>query len=139
MSFNLGVTMKKHPILMAKQEAKKLAKTSGIQLKQALKQIAFQNGFDDWSSYKKHIDTYWSPKGSPFLNQWFANLDQAKSYHMQNGGFLLTFKGQYFVTNAEYIEYIGFDPRDQVWQTVQYDLSSSESLKTFFKYYGKDK
>lgn len=128
-----------NPILWAKREAKKLAKFNGIQLKEAQKQLAYQNGFSDWISYKKHIDVFWYQKMSPFLNQWFAHYDEAKLYQNRNGGYLLTFRGQYFVAEREYIHHIGFDPDDSVWRLIDHDVSQNINLEKFFKYYGKTK
>lgn len=128
-----------HPILKVKRESKALAKTNGISHKQALYQIAFQNGFSSWTEYRSYIDTYWYPKMSSFLNIWFSNYSEAKNYLLENGGYLLTYKGKYFIANSDYIEYIGFNPNDPVWKQVNFDLSSNNALEKFFKYYKNNK
>lgn len=128
-----------HPILQAKREAKRIAQLNGIKLKQAQKQLAYQNGFSNWESYKKHIDIFWYQKSSPFLTHWFATFDEAKCYQQQNHGYLLTYRGQYLVVDKDYIQYIGFDPDDPVWVIIDFDVSSNNSLEKFFKYHQKRK
>ncbi|MFG1492694.1 hypothetical protein [Halobacteriovorax sp. ZH4_bin.1] len=126
-----------NPVLTAKREAKKFAKLNGIPLKQAQKQLAYQNGYSDWKSYKNRIDTFWYQKSSPFLTHWFAKYSEAKNYQKENGGYLLTFRGQFFVAQKEYILHMGLDPDDSVWELIDFDVSSNNSLEKFFKYQGK--
>lgn len=128
-----------NPVLKAKRDAKKFAKLNGIQLKQAQKQLAFQNGYDDWESYKKRIDTFWYRKSSPFLTEWFTSHDEAKSFQSKNSGYLLTYRGQFFVVEREYISHIGYDPDDPVWEVIDFDVSSNNAIEKFFKYHGKRK
>lgn len=124
-------------LLKIKQKARKLAKTKNLKLKDALALIAKENKFEDWKSYKNSLDTFWYQKTSPFLNHWFVRHSEAKEFRNKNGGFLLTFKGQYFVASSEYIEYIGIDPNDTIWESIDYDVSSSNALEKFHTYYKK--
>lgn len=128
-----------NPILKAKYQAKTLAKLNGIQLKQAQKQLAYQNGYPNWESYKKRIDTFWYQKHTPFLTEWFTNYRAAKDFRKQIQGYLLTYRGQFFVVDKEYISFIGFDPDDSIWKLINFDVSSNNALEKFHKYYGKQK
>ena len=122
-------------ILRAKEDARKISKSKKLKLKEALLLIAKEKSFPDWKSYKDSIDTYWYQKSSPFLNHWFSKHSEANEYKEKSGGYLLTFKGQYFVTSREYIEHIGIDPDDKVWPAIKYDVSTSTALEKFYNYY----
>jgi hypothetical protein len=122
-------------ILKAKEEARKISKKSKLKLKDALVLIAKENQFSDWKSYKDSIDTYWYQSSSPFLNHWFVKHSEAFEFKAKSGGYLLTYKGQYFIASKEYIEFLGLDPDDSVWEAINYDVSSSAALQKFNDYY----
>jgi len=124
-------------ILKAKKKARKISKEKNLKLKDALDVMAKGNNFDSWKSYKNSLDTFWYQKFSPFLNHWFVLHSEAKNFREKNGGYLLTYKGQYFVAAREYIEFIGLDPDDGVWGYINYDVSSSRALEKFKSYYKK--
>ena len=124
-----------NPILKAKQEAKKISKAEGMKLKDALLALAKEHQFPDWKSYKNSLDTFWYQKSSPFLTQWFIQHSEAHEFRKKNGGFLLTYKGQYFVASSDYIEFLGLDPKDPVWEAIGHDVSSSNALEKFHNYY----
>ena len=106
-----------------------------IKLKEALELIGKENGFSNWKNYKDSLDTFWYSKSSPFLNQWFSNHKEAKHFQSESGGFLLTYKGQYFVALNDYIEYLGIDPHAEIWKIINYDVSSSNALEKFYDFY----
>lgn len=122
-------------ILDAKEQAKKISKTKKMKLKDALALVAKENNFSDWKSYKNSLDTFWYQKHSPFLTHWFVKYIEAKTFQNDNDGYLLTYKGQYFVASKDYIEYIGIDPNDTVWEAIDYDVSTSNALEKFHNYY----
>lgn len=122
-------------VLKAKEQAKKISKDKKIKLKDALTMIAKENKFDSWKSYKNYLDTFWYQNSSPFLNHWFATHSEAEAFRQTNGGYLLTYKGQYFVASAEYIEFIGLDAQDPIWPSINYDVSSPNALEKFQNYY----
>jgi len=126
-------------IIKAKKEAKQISKNKKVKLKEALEILAKENNYHDWKSYKNSLDTFWYEKGSPILNVWFATHSEASDFREKEGGYLLTYKGQYFVASRDYIEYIGLDPDDSVWAAIKYDVSSSSALEKFQKYYDKSK
>jgi hypothetical protein len=88
-----------------------------IKRKHALVVIANEKGFTSWADLKCQLPFI---RGG-FLNQWFANYDEAKAYQQLNGGFLLPFKNQFFICDADYIMNLGFDPEDADWKLIEYD------------------
>lgn len=122
-------------ILEAKKLAKKLSKKENIQMKEALQRVAQDNGFQLWKDYKDSLDVFWYPKGSAFLNHWFVKYADAKEYQVSNGGYLLTYKGQYFVASKDYVSSLGIDPEDEVWEDLERDVSHSNALKKLRKFF----
>lgn len=116
----------------ARKRAQSLSKAKAIKLKQGLEMVAKESGFNTWKEYKDSMDTFWYSKASPFLTQWFKSHSEAKEYLSQNGGYLLTFKGDYFIACADYIRFLGLDPDMDLWARVGFDLSSSQSLDKFY-------
>ena len=72
-----------------------------------------------------------------FLNQWFANYLQAKSYQQINGGFLLPFKKQFFICDADYINNLGFNAEDNDWQLIGYDWANPANKAAWQRLYRK--
>ena len=70
-----------------------------IKRKHALAVIAIEKGFKSWTDLKCQLPFI---RGG-FLNKWFANYAEAKSYQQSEGGFLLPFKNQFFICDADYI------------------------------------
>lgn len=120
-------------IINIKTKAKLLAKKQNIKIKVALEILATKEGFENWKSYKNALDTYWYRKSSPFLNHWFAKHSDAINHQTQFGGYILTYKGQYFVAEKEYIAYIGHDPDDPIWKIINFDVSTSDALNKVVK------
>ena len=72
--------------------------------KHALSNIALENDFTSWADLKYQLPFI---RGG-FLNQWSANYAEAKSYQQENGGFILPFKNQFFICEADYVNNLGF-------------------------------
>ena len=85
--------------------------------KHALSVIAIENGFESWVNLKCQLPFI---RGG-FLNQWFTNYAEAKSYQQLNGGYLLPFKNQFFICEADYISNLGFNSADPDWKLIGYD------------------
>ena len=88
-----------------------------IKRKHALAVIAIEKDFESWSHLKCQLPFI---RGG-FLNQWFANYADAKSYQQLNGGFILPFKKQFFICDADYINNLGFSAEDKDWQLIGFD------------------
>lgn len=56
-----------------------------------------------------------------FLNQWCSTYEEARTLREAEGGYLLPFKSQFFVTVAEGIVELGLDPDDPHWETIGWD------------------
>jgi hypothetical protein len=121
-------------IIEAKKLAQILSKEKGIKLKQALELLAKENNFSTWKDYKNSLDTFWYEKSSSFLNHWFTQHQEALDYQKQYGGYLLTYKGQYFVASADYIEHLGIDSKHEIWKRIDFDVSSSNALEKVYEY-----
>lgn len=88
-----------------------------IKRKHALCVIALENGFKSWTDLK--IQTRFIIGG--YLNLWFATYSEAKEHLASSDGFLLPYKNQFFICNANYMKQIGFDPDDPDWKRMGYD------------------
>lgn len=73
-----------------------------VKYKHALAVIAIEKGFQSWADLKMQI--HFIVGG--YLNLWFANYSEAKSHLESAGGFLLPYKHQFFICNANYIKQI---------------------------------
>lgn len=101
--------------------------------KHALAVIAIEKGFQSWVDLKCQLPFI---RGG-FLNQWFANYGEAKSYQQANGGFLLPFKNQFFICDADYIMNLGFDPEDADWKLIGYDWENPGNKEAWQRLYKK--
>jgi hypothetical protein len=105
---------------------------AAIKRKTALAVIAVEKGFKSWAELKCQLPFV---RGG-FLNHWFANYAQAKSYLKLNGGFLLPYKHHFFICDVDYIKNLGLDPDDPDWKMIGYDWvnpDSNESWKRLYK------
>ena len=126
-------------IFEAKKLAKQISKSEGIQLKEALESVAREEKFPSWKAYKDSLDTFWYRKASPFLNHWFASHGEASEFHREQGGYLLTYKGQFFVVQPEYIEHLGIDPSADIWRRINFDVSGASSMEKVYEYLREQK
>jgi len=61
------------------------------------------------------------PRMDAVLNRWFTSYTEASSSLASEGGFLLPYKGQFFVTLREGIRELGLDPDDPDWERIGWD------------------
>lgn len=120
-------------IVSLKRKAKEIAKKENLSLKLAFKKLANELGFKDWKSCKDQRDTIWYQRGSGVINHWFKHHSEALDCLKLQGGYLLTYRGQFFVTTKVFIENLGLDPDDRVWQEINYDVSTPEGLNKIAK------
>ncbi len=106
---------------------------SEIKHKNALAAIALEKGFKSWADLKCQLPFI---KGG-FLNQWFANYADAKSYLQLNGGFLLPYKKQFFICDAHYITNLGLNSDDPDWALIGCDWVKPESKDAWQRLYKK--
>lgn len=101
--------------------------------KHALVVIAMEKGFTSWADLKCQLPFI---RGG-FLNQWFANYDEAKAYQQLNGGFLLPFKNQFFMCDADYIMNLGFNAEDPDWALIGYDWANPDNKEAWQRLHKK--
>jgi hypothetical protein len=61
------------------------------------------------------------PSMGAFLNHWFITYEDARAHRESQGGFLLPFQHQFFVTVAGAIVELGLDPNDPNWERIGWD------------------
>jgi hypothetical protein len=102
-----------------------------VRRKHALAVIAAERGFSSWVAFKDHCHPqqpeastkfdctsfFGSPRGA-FLNRWFADYGQAKDSLANGGGFLFSYRDQYFICESGFIEALGLDAEDPDWQRI---------------------
>ncbi|NRD72177.1 hypothetical protein HQQ94_02775 [Shewanella sp. VB17] len=96
--------------------------------------IAYEAGYENWSSMKSSIKKddeigfseetgLYKPRVSEFhLNVWCRNYEEAREYLDANKGYyLLQFKSSFFLALAPYIMDLGLDPKDKDWEIIDWD------------------
>ena len=61
------------------------------------------------------------PQMDAVLNRWFTSYEEARVSLEEQGGFLLPYKSQYFITEEEGIRELGLDPNDPNWARIERD------------------
>ena len=90
--------------------------------------IALEHGFAGWGALLAAslplaaCVTMHVPRMSAWLNQWFANYDEARAALDEGGGYLLPFRNQFFVTTADAVRELGLDPEDPDWARIGHDF-----------------
>jgi hypothetical protein len=71
---------------------------------------------------EEEADKLWYPRRlDVFLNRWFANYEEARRSLLDEGGYLLPYKHQFFVCQAEAIQAMGLEPDDPDWERINWD------------------
>lgn len=105
-----------------------------IKRKHALLLISIENGFNSWFDLKMQVNFI----VGGYLNLWFTNHTEAKSHLQTSGnGFLLPYKKQFFICNANYIKQIGFEPNDPDWKLIGYDWAVPDDKEAWRRLYKK--
>ena len=67
-------------------------------------------------------ETLWYPRTlDVFLNRWFASYEDARESRLSEGGYLLPYRHQFFVCQAEAIRAMGLEPDDPDWERINWD------------------
>lgn len=117
-----------------------------MQLKNALRVIAVENGYDSWSNLKSTLDSaaetspfaeitdQFYPKGfTTYWNIWFAKYSQAKKVLSEGAGFLLPFKNQYFIVEEHFVDSIGLPHTLPEWKAIGNDWIHPKNVKAWLK------
>ena len=104
-----------------------------IKRKHALRLIAIENGFDSWVDLKIQVNFI----VGGYLNSWFASYEEAYAHLKSTQGFLLPYKSQFFICNADYMKHIGFDPSDPDWEHIGHNWVMHEDKEAWQRLYLK--
>ncbi|MBB1486196.1 hypothetical protein [Oceanospirillum sediminis] len=120
-----------------------IAEQKVIQLKHCQRYIARQFGFSDWEharqvlscesyfaehgpqgrfDHRQGYGEFWYPgRCTTFLNHWCRDYSEALTVHQQQGGYLLPYKHQFMVVQQDFIQALGLDANDPIWQRIGYN------------------
>lgn len=97
-----------------------------VRLKHALAVIAEEHGHPSWRAWRAAGEVlpppYYAECLGGFLNRWFADHGEARASRDELGGYVLPFRSQCFVAEAELVRELGLDPDDPDWRAVDFDL-----------------
>jgi hypothetical protein len=65
--------------------------------------------------------TMWVPQMGAVLSRWFTTYEEARTSLDLEGGYLLPYRKQFFVTTGAAIEELGLDPADPDWALIGWD------------------
>jgi hypothetical protein len=106
----------------------------GLRLRDALNAVAREVGFQHWEQARRvlgglaqpgeDMGTFWhAPRTGILLNEWFADIQQARAAHArQPRAFLLPYRRQFMVVQADFVQELGVDPDHPAWDAVGRDL-----------------
>jgi hypothetical protein len=104
--------------------------------KHALAVIALENNYASWADLKRQLEqrekrdaiksnNRYSPlyprRCGGFINAWYANYEAARDHLAKSEGYLLPYKGHFFICQRGYIEALGLDPDDRDWELIGRD------------------
>jgi hypothetical protein len=107
---------------------------AGIRLRDCLDAVARDLGFAHWEHARSvlgglaapgdDLGTFWhAPHSGILLNEWFARLDEARAaVQRQPAAFLLPYRRQFVVVQADFVRELGLDPADAAWEAIARDL-----------------
>lgn len=105
-----------------------------VQLKHALKVIATEYGYNDWTSLKNDVvenDLLFRQSGVAYVHRWFKDYNTAKEYHNKNNGYLLKFWNDIIVTGKEYISCLKLNDLETQWSLIGNDWVKPANSKAF--------
>jgi hypothetical protein len=83
-------------------------------------------------------DTLWYPRTlDVFLNRWFPSYEEALKSLRSEGGFLLPYRHQFFVCQAEAIRAMGLEPDDADWERINWDGARPVDTDAYQRLYEK--
>jgi hypothetical protein len=106
-----------------------------VQLKHAYQLIACENGFANWTDLRRTIinnDCLYNSAAVGFIYSWFSDYQRAEAYHLQHGGYLLSFWKDYVVCGKEYINRIGLSNYQKEWQSIGYNWVNPRNKEAWF-------
>ncbi|MGE3171413.1 MAG: hypothetical protein AB7O97_02230 [Planctomycetota bacterium] len=104
-----------------------------VRLKHALTLIAVELGHRSWPALTAECaqhtsaapdlcpEAMYAQRMGLWLNRWFATYAEARASLDAEGGYLLPYRHQFFVTTAEAVRELGLDPDDADWRAIGFD------------------
>ena len=87
---------------------------------------------------KEHEQTTaYVPRMDTVLSRWFTSYDDARVSREREGGYLLPYRHQFFVTTSEAIRELGLDPDDPDWAQIGWDWVRPEDEEAWKRLYSK--
>ena len=71
------------------------------------------------------------PQMDAVLNRWFVNYEEARASLHEQGGYLLPYKRQFFITEEEGIRTLGLEPEDPDWAKIGWDWVQPKSSEAW--------
>lgn len=114
--------------------AQKAQEAPDVKLRHFLNEAARHAGFAHWDHARTVLGglaapgddfgTFWhAPRTGILLNQWFASYAEARAVHAQDpGAYLLPYKRQFMLVQADFIAELGMDPQAAKWAATGRDL-----------------
>ncbi len=122
----------------AEQRFARLAALGDVQLKHALAVVALEAGYKNWTDLKQDADQvfdfsefFGTPGLADSINHWFPNYDEAKAHQAANGGVLLPYRTQCFVTSEAILARLGFEPGHPDWRDIGHDFVKPTSPEAY--------
>lgn len=109
------------------------ADDSEAKLRDYLNEVAREVGFAHWEHARQvlgglaatgdDLGSFWhAPRTGILLNEWFAHYEQAQAaLARQRAAFLLPYKRQFMVVQADFVRELGVDPADPAWDAIGHD------------------
>ncbi len=94
------------------------------QLKHAYWVLAIEHGYSNWQKFRDEIiktHCMYDHSCGAYLNVWIADYEEAKTYHIEHGGYLLQYKKDYFICTDEVINALGLSSFKQEWEAIGYN------------------
>jgi hypothetical protein len=80
---------------------------------------------------------WYQPDLDVFLNRWFASYEEARKSLENESGFLLPYKGQFFVCEAGLIRALGLDSDDPDWERIGWDCVQPLDMQAYQRLHEK--
>lgn len=107
-----------------------IAARDRVQRKHALLVVALELGHESWDALRAAVERAAAAAPMPgmytaamavYLNRWFADHAEARASLAERGGYLLPFRDQCFLTDADAVRLLGLDPDDPDWRRIGFD------------------
>ena len=119
------------------------------QLRHCLNLVAVEIGFQNWEHARSSLggaanalhdsgDFWYGNELIAFTHPWFADYAEAKEHlsaqnQHESRSYLLPYRTQFFVAEAESIHAIGLSNDSAIWQPIAYDLVSGYGTESWLR------